>query len=137
MLAQVPPWVTDLRGVGETIVAILAAITAFWKLALKPFLAKLESERNEDFDRRLEQRIHPVEDKLSQLGSETNTKLDGLTGRVDRFSDALTATRVQLGKVEGAIEQQTKSNTVLIEQQRLLHLDVRAHMEAEDKANEH
>lgn len=131
LFSDIPAWVTDLRGVGETIVAILAAITAFWKLAMKPFLAKLEAERNEDFDRRLELRIHPVEDKLSELSTQTNTKLDVMTGRIDRFSDSLTATRVQLGKVEGAIDQQTKSNTILIEQQRLLAVDVRAHTETE------
>lgn len=133
MLAAIPEWIVDLKGIGETIVAIVAALTALWKFALKPFLTKLEQERNEDFDRRLEARIHPVEDKVSALKTETNAKLDVLTGRLDRFSDALTGTRVQLGKIEGAVEQQTRAQVALIEQQRLLHAAVREHMESEEK----
>ncbi len=132
ILAEVPVWLSDLRGVGETIVAIVAAVAALWKFVFKPFLERIERERNEDFDRRLEARIHPVEDKVAQLKTITETQHASNTSRLDRFSDALTAQRVQLGQVQGAIDQQTKSNTTLIEQQRLLHADVRAHMEAED-----
>jgi membrane protein implicated in regulation of membrane protease activity len=133
VLATLPSWVDDLRVVGQTVGAMVLAFGGMWRYAIKPFLSKLERDRNEDFDRRLEERIHPVEDKVDQLKTATNTKFDGMTSRIDRLSDSVTGTRVQLGKVEGAIDQQTRSNTALIEQQRLLHADVRAHMETEEK----